>query len=151
MRHVKSGSTIRERLDYYSVPEPNTGCLLWIGSERGKLLRYGSLRIFNKIHSAHRLSFEISYGKKIPYGLDVCHKCDTPECINPQHLFVGTRKDNMQDCIKKNRNPWMVKKDFCKRGHPFSGENLRIRYRKDRDSFERTCRECSRLNRKGLV
>ena len=51
---------------------------------------------------AHRASFEEFVGH-IPKGALVCHKCDTPRCINPEHLFLGTPKDNTQDMIKKGR------------------------------------------------
>lgn len=74
-----------------------TGCWDWIGSIRGNN-NYGQFN--NK--QAHRISFEIFMGN-IPDGFEVCHKCDNTICVNPDHLFLGTHNDNMQDMIKKKR------------------------------------------------
>jgi len=51
---------------------------------------------------AHRWAYETFVGP-IPDGLGVCHHCDTPSCVRPDHLFVGTQKDNVRDCISKGR------------------------------------------------
>ncbi len=65
---------------------------------------YGRFRIGGKTYRAHRVSYQVTYGL-IPAGMLVCHKCDNPGCVNPQHLFLGTQGDNMLDCHKKGRNP----------------------------------------------
>lgn len=93
--------TIKERLDQYSIPEPFSGCLLWAGAaaRRG----YGVLNLRGSLHSAHRLSYE-EYIGPIPAGFFCLHKCDTPACINPNHLYLGTHKDNMKDMKSKHRS-----------------------------------------------
>lgn len=63
---------------------------------------YGTLDIMYKKIYSHRLSWMIHFGE-IPEHLEVCHKCDNPPCCNPNHLFLGTHKENLQDAVKKNR------------------------------------------------
>lgn len=103
-----------------SMPEPNSGCWLWITgvNKRG----YGVLTICQKQHGAHRVSYQAFKGQ-IPDGLVVMHKCDTPSCVNPDHLSTGTVLDNNKDAASKRRFP-NQKKTHCSKGHPFSGENL---------------------------
>lgn len=85
------------------IPEPNSGCWIWLGavSKWGYGVVYPCGRI-GKQHRAHRLMYELHYGP-IPKRLFVCHHCDNGLCVNPNHLFVGTHKDNMQDMVRKKR------------------------------------------------
>ena len=76
-------------------------CWLWTASVRGNS-GYGAFRINGKIKNAHRVAYNLFIGK-IPVGLDTCHKCDNRLCVNPEHLFLGNRKDNMQDASRKGR------------------------------------------------
>ena len=87
-------------IDSRSIPVPECGCFIWTGvqSSRG----YGQLKHRGKSYSAHRVSWIASNGE-IPPGMCVMHKCDTPMCVNPAHLKLGTQADNMADRDAKGR------------------------------------------------
>ena len=79
----------------------NGGCWIWTAS-RSKNGGYGVFRRNGVLYRAHRHSFQLKHGP-IPKGLSVLHRCDTPACVNPSHLFLGTQGDNMRDMAKKGR------------------------------------------------
>lgn len=91
----------RENLENNVVPEPNTGCWLWLGGSSST--GYGNFHINGKQTRAHKAYYE-HFKDAVPEGLCVLHKCDTPSCVNPEHLFIGTNRDNILDMIKKNRH-----------------------------------------------
>lgn len=113
------------------------GCWEWSGSKRSPKPEraYGSFHYRGKNIYAHRLSYMNSFGE-IPNGMEICHRCDNPSCVNPDHLFVGSHLENMRDCFSKGRRP---SSPYCKRGHSFTPENI-----KTRKNGSRRCLECLR-------
>lgn len=85
-----------------TMPEPNGGCWIWMAAVDHRN-GYGALKVGSTVRRAHRISYETATGEKVPAAIDVCHRCDVRCCINPSHLFLGSRLDNMQDCIQKDR------------------------------------------------
>ena len=103
-RKVDDGNAIERFHQKYKIDE--SGCWLWIGGTRPNSKGVPYPRHWTddqKSIGAHRFSFELTLGA-IPKGMYVCHKCDTPLCVNPNHLFIGTHHDNMRDMVQKKRS-----------------------------------------------
>lgn len=77
-----------------------TGCWLWTASKLNGI--YGAFWYLGKPTYAHRFSYT-HYVRKIPASLLVCHHCDNPLCVNPEHLYTGTQKQNVHDCVIRRR------------------------------------------------
>ena len=98
-----------DRFNRLVYPEPNTGCWLWAGTI--SFHGYAIIGIgANNTTRANRFSYILHKGK-IPKGLLVCHTCDNRWCVNPDHLFLGTHKDNIDDMDKKGRRVTLIGED----------------------------------------
>lgn len=92
--------TPRERFDAKWTPEPFSGCWLWMAGPK-----IGGYGMFDHVQ-AHRVAW-MFYRGNIPPKTCVLHHCDTPSCVNPDHLFLGTGADNMRDkCLKGRWRGW---------------------------------------------
>ena len=100
MRPMTQEETVR--LFWASYILNSRGC--WIWQKYKNKDGYGKVTFMAKTRQAHRLAWELRNGE-IPGGLNVLHSCDTPACINPDHLFLGTTLDNVRDKQKKGRSP----------------------------------------------
>jgi len=92
---------LKERLDRLSVLEPTSGCLLWTGTVI-KRTGYGEMKVHGSKTTAHRASW-LAHRGEIPVGMVIMHACDNRLCVNPDHLSVGTRRDNSIDMARKGR------------------------------------------------
>lgn len=89
--------------NFWSKVDKSTanGCWLWVGCVRPN--GYGWFNFHRTPMNAHRVAYMLANGVEIPKGMDVCHSCDVRNCVNPAHLWLGTRKDNVDDMHAKNR------------------------------------------------
>lgn len=128
-----------------------TGCWEFMGARTPK--GYGRIGLDGQYWQAHRLAWTLKRGP-IPngLGLQVCHRCDNPPCINPDHLFLGTNADNCRDRHSKGRTKNLEtgtallarenrSKTHCPQSHPYSGDNVRFR-----PNGSRYCAECNRAH-----
>jgi hypothetical protein len=81
--------------------DANSGCWLWRGALTGT--GYPMVSIKGRVRGAHRIAMEIAHGPQ-PRHIHACHKCDTPACVNPRHMFPGTAMQNTADMYTKGRN-----------------------------------------------
>jgi len=120
-------------------------CWLWTGTQGRH--GYGVFKVRPMMYRAHRIAYELIKGE-IPLGLNVCHKCDTPLCVRPDHLYVGTQKQNIGDSIRARRHTscLLAERTHCPQGHEYSPGN--VRYKRATGRQCRTCeRERNRLDR----
>ena len=112
------------RMDRLDVPPPHAWSFPYDG----------------KTTSAHRTGWILFRGP-IPAGLKVLHACDNPACVNLEHLYLGTQKDNARDMVARGRYAsGNARKTHCKRGHAFTPENTSITL-----NGHRRCRACRRV------
>lgn len=134
----------RSRFESKVARIPEFSCWIWLGSLRGR--GYGFFHIGGKTDrkgaGAHRVAWALQHGMLPDEKFDVCHRCDNPLCVNPDHLFLGSRSDNMSDCAAKYRICTIGKSRLthCIRGHEFTPSNTRIT-----NLGHRSCRECERF------
>lgn len=96
----KSRISVSLRLAQRSQPNPDTGCIEWMGCRKDD--GYGHIRVGFKMVTTHRAAWEEARGA-IPDGMCVLHRCDNPPCINLDHLFLGTQIENIADMNAKGR------------------------------------------------
>lgn len=98
---------------FWSQVKKSDGCWEWTGTKGYEPYAYGKITWKQCPLLCHRVSYVLKKGP-IPKGMLVCHKCDNPKCVNPDHLFPGSSLDNLLDCIKKGRKNNVVGEDHCR-------------------------------------
>jgi len=129
---------------FWDKVDKSDGCWLWTAALNPD--GYGRFVVQmspQKVRGAHRVAWELMNGA-IPNGLSVLHQCDTPACVNPEHLFLGTQQDNVADMVAKGR--WNGHSPtHCPAGHPYDEENTSWR------GNTRRCKACWRARRQKVL
>lgn len=123
---------------FWAKIDKTGSCWEWRGAVSGN--GYPCFKINGRQHNAMRAAWYVVYGEMPPRHIHVCHHCDNRRCVRPDHLFLGTAKDNAQDMIAKGRKAYPTRtQTHCKNGHPLVPGNLR-----PRSTGWRLCLICSR-------
>lgn len=134
MRYVP----VEQRFERCIERIPWSGCWIWTGCVNST--GYGTICVDRKMKNTHRLSWELHRGK-VPENMLVLHRCDIPSCVNPNHLYIGDQKQNLNDGQTKGR-VYRQPTDMCKHGHPAVIGNVYF------NSGHRYCLVCRRESRK---
>lgn len=102
---------LKKSIESKHIPVTESGCWIWTGAQGA----YGGLSQRGRHIDAHRASWIVHKGD-IPDGMRICHKCDVPLCINPEHLFMATAKENSVDMVRKGRHKKPSNYENVKRG-----------------------------------
>ena len=129
---------------FWDKVEKTDGCWVWTASKNRQ--GYGYFRFDGKMRKAHRMAWLFAIGE-IPEGMMVCHSCDNPSCVNPEHLWLGTGQDNMDDMNTKGRHGF-TKRTHCLNGHEYDEENTREYTNPITGQFMRVCRSCDNVRSK---
>lgn len=141
--------SVNERFDAKVDRSNPDGCWEWTGALNKN--GYGKFKERSYVLvQSHRFAYQRAHGA-IPTGMMVCHHCDNPRCVRPDHLFAGTALDNVRDMLAKGRHPMSgrvgmgrtrtsprVRPTECPQGHPYDEQNTYVYKRR------RICRECKR-------
>jgi hypothetical protein len=130
--------TLLEQFEERFIPEPNSGCWLWLMKLTS--FGYGQIKVRGKPSRAHRISYEL-YRGPIPDDLGLDHLCRIKSCVNPFHLEPVPQKTNVLRGI--GLTSINAKKTHCIHGHAFDEQNTRLK--RWRNFTMRVCRECNRL------
>jgi hypothetical protein len=98
MTHILSDG---EQSLFWSHVRFSPGCWTWTGAKLWS--GYGAVKVNGRTYRAHRVSWELTRPSPIPRGIYVCHVCDNPPCVRPDHLFLGNQRDNIRDASAKGR------------------------------------------------
>jgi hypothetical protein len=126
---------------FWARVDKSRDCWNWTGGKNSD--GYGRTSLRGRTDGVHRISWVMHYGP-IAGSLVVCHSCDNPSCVRPDHRFLGTQLDNLRDAAGKGRMVGRVSVGVCRNGHPRTPDNIITRKNARTPSgLEHVCRLCT--------
>jgi hypothetical protein len=114
---------------FWSKVDKSGDCWTWTASHRAD--GYGLVSVNGRFERAHRVALALT-GIDVPEKMEVCHRCDNPSCVRPDHLFIGTHAENMRDMMSKDRFSWPQRQIYCLRGIHLLAKSAKIDVRGER-------------------